>query len=85
MADPAALEQVLALAMHLHARIPGSAPPCAEALLALPGVLRAATPAETDDRDEAGELATIRAGFTEALDQFGRMRAGQRGRDCRRR
>src|ERR1700761_3014035 len=31
--DPVALEQALALALELHARIPGSAPPRAEALL----------------------------------------------------
>ena len=42
VADPAALEQVLALAMDLHRRIPGSPVPRAEALLGLPGVLRPA-------------------------------------------
>jgi uncharacterized protein (TIGR00255 family) len=40
--DPTALEQVLALAMDLHKRIPGSPVPRAEALLSLPGVLRPA-------------------------------------------
>ena len=44
--DPAALEQALTLAMELHARIPGSPVPRAEALLALPGVLR---PAQAED------------------------------------
>ena len=54
--DPAALEQALALALALHARIPGSPPPRAEALLALPGVLRpAAEPEET--RTEAAAAA----------------------------
>ena len=38
VADPAALEQVLGLAMELHQRLPGSPVPRAEALLALPGV-----------------------------------------------
>src|ERR1700722_18586960 len=38
--DPAALEQVLSLAQELAARIPGAPPVRAEALLALPGVLR---------------------------------------------
>ena len=32
--DPAALDQALSLALHLAARIPGSPPPRAEALLA---------------------------------------------------
>ena len=45
-ADPAALEQVLAQAMDLHRRIPGSPVPRAEALLGLPGVLR---PAQADE------------------------------------
>src|SRR5437764_656679 len=46
VADPAALEQALALALDLHARIPGSPVPRAEALLGLPGVLR---PAQADE------------------------------------
>ena len=45
--DPAALEQVLALATALAARIPGAPPPRAEALLALPGVLRPPPPRMT--------------------------------------
>jgi uncharacterized protein (TIGR00255 family) len=59
--DPAALEQALTLAMDLHARIPGSPVPRAEALLALPGVLRAA------QADEAVDTAPAAAGFTRAL------------------
>ena len=43
VADPAALEQVVALAMELHRRIPGSPVPRAEALLGLPGVYAAGT------------------------------------------
>uniref|UniRef100_UPI002FCD123F YicC/YloC family endoribonuclease n=1 Tax=Neoroseomonas rubea TaxID=2748666 RepID=UPI002FCD123F len=39
--DPEALEQALRIALDLAARIPGAAPPRAEALLTLPGVLRA--------------------------------------------
>ncbi|HJS83826.1 MAG TPA: YicC/YloC family endoribonuclease, partial [Acetobacteraceae bacterium] len=38
--DAAALEQAMAFALDLCARIPGCPPPRAEALLALPGVLR---------------------------------------------
>jgi uncharacterized protein (TIGR00255 family) len=68
-ADPVALDQALALALELHARIPESPPPRAEALLALPGVLRPANGAETQDRpDRAGD--TIVAGFRQALEQL---------------
>ena len=42
--DRAALDQALELALALAARIPGGAPPRAEALLALPGVMRAGVP-----------------------------------------
>ena len=38
--DPVVLDQVLRVALELAGRIPGAAPPRAEALLALPGVLR---------------------------------------------
>jgi uncharacterized protein (TIGR00255 family) len=64
--DEAALEHALALALKLHARIPGSPPPRAEALLALPGVLRPAAA----ERDEArSELVTeeLQRGFERAL------------------
>ena len=59
--DPAALEQALTLAMDLHARIPGSPVPRAEALLGLPGVLR---PAQAE---EAVDTAPAVLGFTRAL------------------
>jgi uncharacterized protein (TIGR00255 family) len=64
--DPAALEQVLALATTLAARIPGAPPPRAEALLALPGVLRASAAAE-DDQLGPGQIEAVRAGFGQAL------------------
>ena len=60
-ADPAALEQALALALDLHRRLPGSPVPRAEALLALPGVLRPAEP------DESVDPAALTTGFAEAL------------------
>src|ERR1700723_411005 len=41
--EPAALEQALALVRQLHPRLPDSPPPRVQALLALPGVLRAAS------------------------------------------
>jgi uncharacterized protein (TIGR00255 family) len=64
--DTAALEQALALALELQARIPGSPAPRAEALLALPGVMR---PAAADPADERASAAPfIQAGFTEALE-----------------
>ena len=44
--DPAALEDVLRLVLDLAARIPGAPAPRAEALLALPGVLRPAAAGE---------------------------------------
>ena len=62
--DPAALERVLTLALALAGRIPGAPPPRAEGLLALPGVLRAAS-AETAPTEPA--LATLRRGFESAL------------------
>jgi uncharacterized protein (TIGR00255 family) len=65
VADPVALEQVLALALDLHARIPGSLAPRAEALLGLPGVLRPAQADETADR--SGGMEAVRSGFTQAL------------------
>jgi uncharacterized protein (TIGR00255 family) len=61
VADPAALEQALTLAMDLHRRIPGSPVPRAEALLSLPGVLR---PAQVEETIDAGAVA---AGFSDAL------------------
>ncbi len=63
--DPAALEQVLALAAALSKRIPGAPPPRAEALLALPGVLRAAAP--DDDQLLPVQIEAVRTGFAEAL------------------
>jgi uncharacterized protein (TIGR00255 family) len=65
VADPAALEQVLALALDLHRRIPGSPMPRAETLLGLPGVLR---PAQADEADgRAGAADAVQAGFVQAL------------------
>ncbi len=63
--DPAALDQALALALDLHKRLPGSQPPRAEALLALPGVLRQVN-AEADVPD-SGAHREVRAGFEKAI------------------
>src|SRR5271163_5049164 len=65
--DPAALEQALSLALALAERIPGSPPPRAEALLALPGVLRPA-PAESDEGPSQPAADMLRSGFQTALD-----------------
>lgn len=66
--DPAALEQVLALALDLARRIPGSAPPQPEALLALPGVLRqSANGGEAAEAPGPRHAEALRAGFDAAL------------------
>lgn len=62
--DPAVLDEVLRLALELAARIPGASPPRPEALLAMPGVLRAAT--GNEGVSPAG-VAVVQAGFTQAL------------------
>jgi uncharacterized protein (TIGR00255 family) len=77
--DPLALEQVLALALELAGRIPGAAPPQAEALLALPGVLRAAAPADSDAAAQA-QAGAIRQGFATALDGLVAARRGEGAR-----
>ena len=76
--DPAALAQVLELAQALAAQIPGCPPPRAEALLALPGVLRPAAP------EVAGPTAAIaarmRSGFAEAVAGLVTARAAEGAR-----
>ena len=63
--DQAALEQALTLAMDLHRRMPGSPVPRAEALLALPGVMRQAAYDPAEERAAATD--EVRAGFSTAL------------------
>lgn len=65
--DPEALEQALRIALDLAQRIPGAAPPRAEALLTLPGVLRAEA-REPDEAEEEAKRAAIAAAFARALD-----------------
>ena len=74
--DPAALEQALALALELANRIRGSMPPRAEALLALPGVMRAEVP-EMDEAQEAGKRAELAAAFTRALEGLAAARQAE--------
>ncbi len=78
--DPAALDEALDVALALAARIPDASPPRAEALLALPGVLR---PVAAEDRGGAPNLAlppVLLQGFTAALDALVTMRRGEGAR-----
>jgi uncharacterized protein (TIGR00255 family) len=79
VADPAALEQILGLVAGLAARLPDSPKPRIEALLALPGILRVATAAETEP-EPPETMAAIRAGFDTALAEMvaGRCLEGAR-------
>ncbi|MES2712481.1 MAG: YicC/YloC family endoribonuclease [Pseudomonadota bacterium] len=65
--DVAVLDQFLALALDVAARIPGAAPPRAESLLTLPGVLKGAETV-VDEAAEAEKARRIAAAFMEALD-----------------
>ena len=79
--DAAALDQALALALALYARIPGAEPPRAEALLALPGVLQAAGgAADADEVQSEAEMVAIAAGFAVALEQLAAARRAEGGR-----
>ena len=64
--DEAALNNVLKLAMELHARIPGSPVPRAEALMTMPGVMRQMPTDPVRERDLAAPEAL--AGFAQALE-----------------
>ncbi len=77
--DPTALDQVLQMAIDLAARIPGGPPPRAEALLALPGVLRSAAAVETEEAARAQSDA-VRAGFAVALNGLLAARRGEGAR-----
>lgn len=77
--DPAALDQALKLALDLAARIPGAPPPRAEALLTLPGVLRAEA-AEPAEGEEEAKRAAVAAGFAAALDGLVASRRGEGGK-----
>ena len=79
VADPTALEHVLALALDLARRIPGAPPPAAEGLLALPGVLRAAN-ASDDEAITAEIRAALASGFSAALAQLAANRRAEGGR-----
>lgn len=76
--DPAAIDEALALALALADRIPGAPPPRAEALLALPGVMRPA--GEAREEVPAAQLDAVRAGFATALDGLVAARRGEGAR-----
>ena len=74
--DPAALERALELALSLAARIPGAPPPRAEALLALPGVMRAEQ-AELTEAEEEARRGVLLAAFQRALATLWESRAAE--------
>lgn len=74
--DRAALDQALALALELAGRIRGSMAPRAEALLALPGVMRAEAP-EPDEALEAARRAALAEGYDRALAGLVAARRGE--------
>jgi uncharacterized protein (TIGR00255 family) len=67
MVDETVLARMLALALDVAGRIPGAAPPRADALLALPGVIRNEARESADEAADAALLETIRTGFAEAI------------------
>lgn len=80
MVDEAALEAFLARALALAARIPGAPPPCAEALLALPGVVRQAPAEDADETGQAALANAVAAAFGTALDDLAAARADEGAR-----
>ncbi len=78
--DTQVLAQVLALASDLAARIPGCPPPRAEALLALPGVLRQEAREMMSEAAEAAQQKAVVAGFHAALDALHAARASEGAR-----
>jgi uncharacterized protein (TIGR00255 family) len=81
--DEAALDRYLAHALDLARRIPDSPPPRAEALLALPGVIRptgAETDPEADDDEQAGLATQLAASFEAALSDLATARTAEGGR-----
>jgi uncharacterized protein (TIGR00255 family) len=73
--DPAALEQAIALATSVAQRL-GAPAPRAEAILSLPGVLRAEAQ-EPDESAEEGKRAALVAAFDTALSGLASARANE--------
>jgi len=81
--DEAALDRYLAHALDLARRIPDSSPPRAEALLALPGVIRptgAETDPEADDDEQAGLATQLAVSFEAALSDLATARTAEGAR-----
>lgn len=76
--DPVALDQAVRLAQELAQRL-GAPPPRAEALLALPGVMRAEA-VESDEAPESARRAGLLAGFDRALAGLVASRLAEGGR-----
>jgi len=77
--DEVALEQALQLALRLATRIPGCSPPRAEALLALPGVMREGTEEASEAINEQRQIV-LRGAFSQALEQLLAGRAAEGAR-----
>ena len=77
--DEVALEQALQLALRLATRIPGCSPPRAEALLALPGVMREGTEEASEAINEQRQIV-LRGAFRQALEQLLAGRAAEGAR-----
>lgn len=77
--DEVALNQSLILALALADRIPGASPPRAEALLALPGILRPATSNDNEAQQKALTDAVV-SGFAAAVDQLALARGSEGAR-----
>lgn len=82
--DQAVLDGYIARALALAQRIPGMPPPRAEALLALPGVIRPPGSelgeAETDDADQAGLAIALAQSFDAALSDLAAARQSEGAR-----
>jgi uncharacterized protein (TIGR00255 family) len=78
--DRVALERVKELAIALADSIPGALPPRAEALMALPGVMRNMGAQDDSEAVQAALQSAVRAGYAEALDGLAAARAGEGGR-----
>jgi uncharacterized protein (TIGR00255 family) len=78
--DMAALDRMKELAIGLADEIPGALPPRAEALLALPGVMRNAGAQDDSEALQAALQTAVRAGYAEALDGLVAARAGEGAR-----
>jgi uncharacterized protein (TIGR00255 family) len=65
--DRAALDAAIALVAEVQAMMPGSPPPAATALLAMPGVMRQAAEEEPDEALLAARAAAVTASFGRAL------------------